>query len=144
MIGSLDALANIVKQQREVEQVETLHIAEEPRVTLVDLMRGVRQLFEDPNRHQRVLVHRVAVVKIANDQAVDEFEFGKEAVQHSGLAHRFKRLISVGQKQDLPQARPMRPRVGKVTADRVHAVPDATLGLRRHGHPVSRLEFEYA
>ena len=53
-----------------------------------------------------MLVHRVAVVEVADDQAVDKPELREKANQNAGLVHGDQRVIGERRRQDSPETAP--------------------------------------
>ena len=105
--------AYVVKQQRAEQQRGLFHFRQQIGVTLDGRLAGSAQARQNLQRHQRVLVHRVAMIEVAYDQAFDLRHFGEDGAQHAGIVHAPRGLGGVGQRKDLLQRRPDGPRRGK-------------------------------
>ena len=91
-----------------------------------------------------MLVHGVAVVEVANHQAVHQFEIGEQRVQDAGLAHRLQRPVGVREHQNPLQRRPVCRRGFDVLPEQRQLVANAPLCLRCQREAVARLKLEQA
>ena len=93
---------------------------------------------------QRVLVHRVAVIKIADHQAINLFQLGKYGLQHAGFVRHPQGENGVGQHQNFVDGGPQRAPLRKVRADGGKARRDLLFGLPGESNAVARDELQQA
>ena len=65
------AFADVMEQQSTAQQVRAIDLAEELRETGMKVLFRSRNILQRLNGQQRVLVDCVAMVEIANDEAID-------------------------------------------------------------------------
>lgn len=112
--GSAIPFPNVVEKQSEEQQIRPLHLRKdfgEARFPFGDAgPRGSRSGFAKPmqvlNGQERMLVHRVAVKIIADDQGIDGLELGEEPGEETQPMHVPQRRGSVRRDQNPLQVLP--------------------------------------
>ena len=106
VIAAAGAFARIMEQEREAEQSQVLHFGQNLSQAAFGGIFAVCQAGQLFNGDQRVLVYRIAVVLIRNNQAKDVAPFGKHGLQEIRLVHDAQRGGGMGKRQDAVQRRP--------------------------------------
>ena len=125
------ALARVVEEHGEEEDRRVLDLAQE---LLVALLHAPEILHGDDG----VLVDGVAVVEIADHQALDAFELGEERGQGAGLVHPPDGQRGVREGEDAGERGPL----DAMLADAGAARGDLLLGVERGAHAVAGDELE--
>ena len=130
VVGPRHTLADVVEEQAEAEQFRLLQLAEdlsEPVLPGFGLRlararsRGAESL-QVLDGFERMLVHRVAVVEIADHQGVDSSELREQGHEQSQAVHGAQSLGGARQQQD-----------------RAQVFPDLWICRRAAGKPMQRL-----
>ena len=122
------ALAGVVQQQGEQEEVEAVDFGEQLREALLVVVRGLAQAVHVVDGEEGVLVDGVAVIAVADDQGVDAVELGDEHFQHAESVHGAERVGGVGAEQDFAQGVPQIGALGDVDGEGGQGVGDAVFG----------------
>ena len=78
-------LADIVIEQREVQRRRILELRQQLGEGRDRRVLRLTKLEQSPDGHEGVLVHRVAVKEIPDDQAVDILLLGKHGLERAGF-----------------------------------------------------------
>ena len=106
--------ADVVKQQREHQQLRRLQLARESTRTARGRASACREPLEVADRQQRVLVDRVLVIEVADDAAVDRLELGEDPAEQPAIVHlREPRVEARPRLQELAAAQSRSPAVGE-------------------------------
>ena len=115
VVVAASSLPRIVQQRRQEHQLRVLHIAQyaakpsRPHAHLPGLR--LLQPVQSIDHNQGVLIHRVAVVRIADHQRVNPVELRQQQLQNPQRVHHAQRLARKEPQQDLlhvpPQRRPL-------------------------------------
>ena len=89
-----------------------------------------------------MLVHRVAVKEIANDQAIHQLKLGEYGRQGAGFVHRRERLVGMRQLEDFRYLGPQGILGERALPDLLKCIFDPPFGLHRQRNPVSRDELK--
>ena len=112
MVAGAAALAGIVQQRCQVQQRAVLHIAQNPPKrpahSPIGPVCGSLQPMQRVDQHHGVLVHRVAVVRVADHQRVNPVKLRDQQLQNSQRMHRAQRVSGIGPQQNLLQMPPQR------------------------------------
>ena len=138
------ALAGIVKQKGEQQQAGLFHFVEQAGEGSLAGRRGAAQVPQVLHGHQGVLVDGVAVEEIADDQAVDLPQLGKDGGQQAGIVHGAHGHGRLRQRQNAFHQRPERLRIGEELAQAGAAGRELAFGLERRADAVAGGEFEEA
>ena len=134
--GAAAHLAQVVEQQREGEQRRLVDLGEQLGERS---RRGIVRRAQAPqafDRPQGVLVHGVAVVEVADDQALDPSPLREHGLQHAGLMHSPQGEGRVRKRQHRAQRRPERTRRGRELRQPGQGGGHVPLGFRRQAHAV--------
>src|SRR3989442_11242837 len=108
MIRVRHAFSDVMEKQRKHEEFaafKRLPKIGEMRRTLILWLTEVLQLLD---RAQRMLVHRVAVIKIAHDERIDGAKFREHLGQQSQPVHRPQRNRRIARREQFPELWPER------------------------------------
>ena len=105
MLAVAAALAGVVQQQREQEQIEAVDLRQQLRQALFVVVRRLAQAVHVVDGQEGVLVDGVAVIAVANDQRVDAVELGNQHLQHAERVHGAQRVRGVRARAALRAAR---------------------------------------
>ena len=122
------ALAGVVEQQREQEEIEAVDFRQQLRKAVFVVVRGLAQAVDVVDGEEGVLVDGVAVVAVADDEGVDAVELGDEHLQHAESVHGAKSVGRVGAEQDFAQGVPEIGALGDVDGEGGQSVGDAVFG----------------
>ncbi len=106
MILQRDGLAGVVQQDREIEQLRLVQLAENSRVALVPFEFGLAQAVQIFNRLQRVFIHRETMRDIAHRQRVNPLQLRQEQRQQVQGVHGAQRVRRVRFRQNFFQKSP--------------------------------------
>src|SRR5260221_2213055 len=132
------AFADVVQEQRQNQQIAAVRrLPQLPEVRAASIRR-FGQLLQVLDGAQGVLVHRVAVIKIANHQRIDAGELRQDFRQQPQTLQRAQRHAWVIGTQDLSQRPPTHFRVLHRQFRMFHDVRDAALGAPAQRNSGSR------
>src|ERR1017187_9575676 len=129
-------LARVVEQQREQQQRRLLHFPQQVPVPAI----GLPQIGQ---RHQRVLIHRVAMVEVPHHQALHACQLRKQRRQNTRLVHPPHRRRPVLQRNHPLQPSPQLPRRRKIFPQRLQPRFQLLRGFRRRLQLVPPRELEH-
>ena len=81
------ALAGVVEQEREGEDAGLLDLRQQVAEAAAPGVGGGAQAPEILQGDEGVLVHGVAMEEVADHEALDLLEFGKDRGEHAGIVH---------------------------------------------------------
>src|SRR2546425_1788945 len=108
MIRVRHAFSDVMEKQRKHEEFaafERLPKIGEMRRTLILWLTELLQMLD---RAQRMLVHRVTVIKIAHDERIDGAKFREHLGQQSQPVHRPQRNRRIARREQFPELWPKR------------------------------------
>ncbi len=76
VIASAAALAGVMKQEREQEEIEAIDFGQQLREAVLVVLRGLAEGVDVVDGEEGMLVDGVAVVAVADDESVDAVELG--------------------------------------------------------------------
>ena len=85
--GVLVALAHVVKQKSAVQHGGFVQLRQQIAVALDGRIARPAQIGQYLQSDQGMLIHRVAMIEVAYDQALDLRHFGKDSAQHASIVH---------------------------------------------------------
>ena len=107
VVAGAPALTGIVQQRDQIEQARLLQVAEQLPEPRGPFGHGMGDLFSDArlrrtlwqrrlrfkivqriDQHERVLIDRVAVVRVADDESVDAMKLRNEQLENAECVHR--------------------------------------------------------
>ena len=106
MLAGAAALAGVVQQQGEKEEIDAIDFREQLREALLVLVGGRAQAVDVVDDQEGVLVDGVAVVAVANDERVDAVEFGNQHLKHAERVHGAESMRGMGAEQHFAQRVP--------------------------------------
>ena len=120
------ALADVVKEQGEVENLHVFDLAGELGEQGKGFSKGpFAQLFKLCNQPERMLIHGVNVVEVVEDHAEQPAELGDEGPEHAAAMHLHQRLVNpLLPFQNLQEGPAGRRRPAQLLIDQPDVIPD--------------------
>ena len=128
VLAGAAALAGVVQQQGQQEEVEAIDFGQQLREALFVVVRGLAQAVHVVDGEEGVLIDGVAVVAVADDEGVDAVELRDEHLQNAERVHGAQCMCRVGAEQDFAQGVPEIRAFGNVDGESGQRVGDAVFG----------------
>jgi len=101
-----DGLAGVVQQDREVEQLGLVQLAEDTGVAFVPFELGLPQTVQIFNGPERVFIHRETVRDLAHGKRVNPLQLRQEQSQQMEGVHRAQRVRRMQFRQNIFEKTP--------------------------------------
>ena len=106
MLAGAAALAGVVQEQGEEEEVEAIDFRQQLGEALLVLVGGRAQGVDVVDDEEGVLVDGVAVIAVADDERVDAVELGDEHFQNAERVHGAESMSGVRAEKHFAQSVP--------------------------------------
>ena len=131
MLHKRDGLAGVVQQDREIEQLGLVQLAEDAGVAFVPFELGLPQAVQIFDRLERVFIHRETMRNFAHGKRVNPLQLRQEQSQQMEGVHRAQRVRRMQFRQNIFQKPPKIAAAWK--AGRPIAASPAPIGVRPSG-----------
>jgi hypothetical protein len=131
MVAGAPSLARVMHKQGEEEEVEPVDLRQQGSKALFPRNVRLAQGMNIVDDQEGMLVDRVAMIRIANDQRVDAVELGNQQLQNAQGMHGAKRVRGVWPEQYLPQPIPQKGSLRYVHIEHRECVGQAILCILR-------------
>ena len=136
------SFANIVEKKSEEKKLRLLKFAENFREFALPIPGGLAEALEIVDRLEGMLVDRVAVVEIANDQRIDAAKLAEERNEHAEPVQIAQGIGGARLEQNRTEPLPEPRKVEAFQFDFYESFLDVPFGFRAERQAVMRAEFE--